>query len=226
MTMLIPPAIMIIPQYLLFNWLRWIDSYKPLIIPWFFGGGAFRIFLFRQFIKSIPEELDQAAEIDGCSTLRIFGQIIVPLMMPAVATVAVLGFMDFWNDFFAPFIYLNNVDKDTIVLRLFRIWSDAEGYMREELHTVMAGNVMVTLPAFIIFFIAQKTLHPGHRHHRHQGLTALDRDASLDRFRLDGQVAVITGGATGIGLRGYDGAVARRSPCLIATPARAACSNR
>ena len=156
MTMLIPPAIMIIPQYLLFSWLRWIDSYNPLIIPWFFGGGAFRIFLFRQFIKSIPEELDQAAEIDGCSTLRIFGQIIVPLMMPAVATVAVLGFMDFWNDFFAPFIYLNNVDKDTIVLRLFRIWSDAEGYMREELHTVMAGNVLVTLPAFIIFFIAQK----------------------------------------------------------------------
>jgi ABC-type glycerol-3-phosphate transport system permease component len=147
--------------HLLFSWLRWIDSYKPLIIPWFFGGGAFRIFLFRQFIKSIPEELDQAAEIDGCSTLRIFGQIIVPLMMPAVATVAVLGFMDFWNDFFAPFIYLNNVDKDTIVLRLFRIWSDAEGYMREELHTVMAGNVMVTLPGFIIFFIAQKRFIQG-----------------------------------------------------------------
>ena len=161
MTMLIPPAIMIIPQYLLFNWLRWIDSYKPLIVPWFFGGGAFRIFLFRQFIKSIPEELDQAAEIDGCSTFRIFVQIIVPLMMPAVATVAVLGFMDFWNDFFAPFIYLNNVDKDTIVLRLFRIWSDHEGYMREELHTVMAGNVLVTLPAFIIFFIAQKRFIQG-----------------------------------------------------------------
>ena len=107
------------------------------------------------------EELDQAAEIDGCSTLRIFGQIIVPLMMPAVATVAVLGFMDFWNDFFAPFIYLNNVDKDTIVLRLFRIWSDVEGYMREELHTVMAGNVMVTLPGFIIFFIAQKRFIQG-----------------------------------------------------------------
>ena len=105
--------------------------------------------------------LDQAAEIDGCSTLRIFGQIIVPLMMPAVATVAVLGFMDFWNDFFAPFIYLNNVDKDTIVLRLFRIWSDVEGYMREELHTVMAGNVMVTLPGFIIFFIAQKRFIQG-----------------------------------------------------------------
>ena len=139
MTMLIPPAIMIIPQYLLFNWLRWIDSYKPLIIPWFFGGGAFRIFLFRQFIKSIPEELDQAAEIDGCSTFRIFAQIIVPLMMPAVATVAVLGFMDFWNDFFAPFIYLNNIDKDTIVLRLFRIWSDAEGFIQGIVTTGIKG---------------------------------------------------------------------------------------
>ena len=93
-------------------------------------------------------------------------------MMPAVATVAVLGFMDFRNDFFAPFIYLNHVDKDTIVLRLFealpqavpgdlRIWSDHEGYMREELHTVMAGNVLVTLPAFIIFFIAQKRFIQG-----------------------------------------------------------------
>ena len=168
MTMLIPPAIMIIPQYLLFNWLRWIDSYKPLIVPWFFGGGAFRIFLFRQFIKSIPEELDQAAEIDGCSTFRIFGQIIVPLMMPAVATVAVLGFMDFWNDFFAPFIYLNNIDKDTIVLRLFRIWSDAEGYMREELHTIQG---IVTSP---------EALHPGHRHHRHQGLTASLTDRAVE----------------------------------------------
>ena len=69
--------------------------------------------------------------------------------------------MDFWNDFFAPFIYLNNVDNDTIVLRLFRICSDVEGYMREELHTVMAGNVMVTLPAFIIFFIAQKRFIQG-----------------------------------------------------------------
>ena len=125
------------------------------------GGVAFRIFLFRQFIKSIPEELDQAAEIDGCSSFRIFAQIIVPLMMPAVATVAVLDFMDFWNDFFAPFIYLNNVDKDTIVLRLFRIWSDHEGYLREELHTVMAANVLVTLPAFIIFFIAQKRFIQG-----------------------------------------------------------------
>ena len=79
--------------------------------------------------------------------------------------------MDFWNDFFAPFIYLNNVDKDTIVLRLFRIWSDAEGYMREELHTVMAGNVLVH-PARVHHLLHRpETLHPGHRHHRHQGLT-------------------------------------------------------
>lgn len=161
LTMMIPPAIMIIPQYLLYNWLRWLDSYKPLIIPWFFGGGAFRIFLFRQFVKSIPEELDQAAEIDGCSNLRIFAQIIVPLMMPAVATAAVLGFMGFWNDFFSPFIYLHSAEKDTIVLRLYRIWMDTEGYMREEMHTVMAGNVMVTFPGFLIFFIAQKRFIQG-----------------------------------------------------------------
>ena len=147
MTMLIPPgdhdhpAVSAVQLAALDRLLQAADH------SWFFGGGAFWIFLFRQFIKSIPEELDQAAEIDGCSTLRIFGQIIVPLMMPAVATVAVLGFMDFWNDFFA--LHLPEQRRqDTIVLRLFRIWSDAEGYMREELHTVMAGNVMVTLPGF------------------------------------------------------------------------------
>ena len=161
MTMLIPPAIMIIPQYLLFSWLRWIDSYKPLIIPWFFGGGAFRIFLFRQFIKSIPEELDQAAEIDGCSTLRIFGQIIVPLMMPAVATVAVLGFMDFWNDFFAPFIYLNNVDKGHHRAAPVPHLERRRGLHARGVAHRDGGNVMVTLPGFIIFFIAQKRFIQG-----------------------------------------------------------------
>ena len=156
LTMLVPPAVMIIPQYLMFNRFGWIDSFLPLWVPWFFGGGAFNIFLFRQFFRSIPAELDQAAEIDGCSTFGIYWRIIMPLSKPAIATVVIFTFMGAWNDFFSPLIYLNSQEKDTIVLTVLRLTSEFEFYLTKELHTIMAANVLIVVPSFVVFFFAQK----------------------------------------------------------------------
>ncbi|MCB0141301.1 MAG: carbohydrate ABC transporter permease, partial [Caldilineaceae bacterium] len=106
-TMMIPATVTLIPQYLLWFKLKMINTYVPLTIGSWLGGSAFMIFLLRQFIMSIPRDLDEAALIDGANPFHILWRIIVPLMKPALTTVAILQFLNEWNDFFAPFIYLN-----------------------------------------------------------------------------------------------------------------------
>ncbi len=113
-TMMLPIEVTLIPQYLLFKEFGWIDTWYPLMVPWFFGGGAFNIFLMRQFMMSIPFDLDEAAKIDGANSWQILWRIIVPLCKPAMATLATLGFITNWNNFLGPLIFLNTEIKYTV----------------------------------------------------------------------------------------------------------------
>ncbi len=151
-TMMIPPQVTMIPVFALFKLLNWTDTFKPLIIPNFFGG-AFFIFLLRQFYMTIPIELDDAAKIDGCSYLGIFSRIILPLTKPALATVAIFSFMWSWNDFMDPLIYLNSRDKLTLTLALNRFTGM---YGMTAWNLLMAASLVVALPCFVLFFFAQR----------------------------------------------------------------------
>ena len=155
-TMMIPTQVTLIPQYVLFFRLRLINTYVPLTIGSWLGGGAFTIFLLRQFIMSIPRDLDEAALIDGAGPLRILCQVLVPLMKPALTTVAILGFMGHWNEFFGPFIYLNKSKLFTaaVGLRFFRtLYGESQ---RHTEHLLMAATATMTLPVLIIFAAAQQ----------------------------------------------------------------------
>ncbi|MFH1085613.1 MAG: carbohydrate ABC transporter permease [Chloroflexota bacterium] len=159
-TMMIPSEVLLIPTYLIFKQLGWVNSIKPLVVPSWFGGSAFTIFLIRQFYLGIPRDMDEAAYIDGASSLRIFLTIILPLAKPAIATGATLQFIGSWNSFLGPLIYLNKVEKFTAVigLRYFALGTSsaqaASGPPRDNL--VMACSVIVALPCLILFFAAQK----------------------------------------------------------------------
>lgn len=151
-TMMLPAEVTMIPSYLIFRSLGWIDTFLPLIAPSFLGGGAFSIFLFRQFFMTLPRELDEAARVDGCSSLRIYASILMPLCKPIIATIAVFSFVAHWNDFLTPLIYLNSSEKFTLALGLqfFR------GTYDTQMHLLMAASTVVLLPVILVFFFAQK----------------------------------------------------------------------
>ncbi len=155
-TMILPPHVTIIPLFVLFRELRWIDTYLPLIVPSFFGGGAFTIFLIRQFIMTLPRELDEAAIIDGANRLVILFRIILPNAGPVLATVAIFGFISHWNQFLEPLIFLNSARKYTIPLGLWflRHQEGVAGLPNDNL--LMAASVLATLPIIVVFFLAQK----------------------------------------------------------------------
>jgi len=116
--MMLPVEVTLIPTYILFSKIRWIDTWRPLIVPAWFGGGAFNIFLFRQFFMTIPRDLDDAANIDGAGPFMIYWHILLPLCKPAITTVAVIGFIGSWNNFMGPLIFLNTTEKYPISLGL------------------------------------------------------------------------------------------------------------
>lgn len=151
-TMMLPAQVTQIPTFILFTHLRWIDTLKPLIVPAFFGGGAFFIFLLRQFFLTIPSELEDAARIDGCSPFGIYRNVALPLSKPALATVAVFSFMHHWNDFMGPLIYIQSMENKTLALGL----NSFKGLHGTEYHLLMAASVSVLLPVLVIFFAAQK----------------------------------------------------------------------
>jgi multiple sugar transport system permease protein len=155
-TMMIPAIVTFIPQYLLFFNLRLVDTYVPLTVGAWLGGGAFMIFMLRQFIMSIPRDLDEAAIVDGAGPLRILWQIIMPLMKPALVTVAILQFLGDWNEFFGPFIYINTVSKYTaaVGLRTFQTMPLEVTDPRD--HLLMAGAAIMTIPVIILFAVAQR----------------------------------------------------------------------
>jgi len=155
-TMMIPATVTLIPQYLLWFKLKMINTYVPLTIGSWLGGSAFMIFLLRQFILSIPRDLDEAALIDGADPLRILVRIIMPLMKPALTTVAILQFLNEWNDFFAPFIYLNRQSLYTaaIGLRYFQFIPMETTDPRD--HLLMAAAAVMTVPVIVLFAAAQR----------------------------------------------------------------------
>jgi ABC-type glycerol-3-phosphate transport system permease component len=155
-TMLLPQEVTIIPQYLLFFKIGWLDTYWPLIIPFWLGGGAFFIFLFRQFFMTIPHDLDEAAKIDGANYFQILGQIIVPLSLPAVATAAIISFISHWNSFLYPFIILNDPAKFTLAigLRYFSITPTQDSKPLD--HLLLAGSIIMTAPIIVAFFLLQR----------------------------------------------------------------------
>ena len=155
-TMMLPAQVTLIPQFILFNELGWINTLLPLWVPAWFGGGAFNIFLLRQFFLALPRELDEAARIDGASYPRIFWSIILPLSKPALATVAVISFINGWNDFVNPLIYLHSPENFTLSLGLhyFRSVPEVTGAPTE--HQLMAASVMIITPVLILFFAAQR----------------------------------------------------------------------
>jgi ABC-type glycerol-3-phosphate transport system permease component len=155
-TMMLPYEVTLIPTYLLFNRLGWLDTFLPLIVPYWFGGNAFSIFLMRQFFMTIPRELDDAARIDGANFIRIFWNILMPLSGPALATLAVIGFIANWNDFLGPLIFLESRSNFTIALGL-RYFQNVAGLGGEPMHhLLMAASVTFTIPCIVIFFVAQR----------------------------------------------------------------------
>ncbi len=162
-TMMIPFPVLMVPMFSMFKWMgenqlgTWLGTFKPLWVPMWFGS-AFNIFLLRQFFKTIPNELSEAARIDGCSELGIFLRIVLPLSRPALAVVALFTFMWVWNDFLGPLIYLQNQEQYTLVLGLQAYQSQHTG---AEWHYLMATSVLIVLPIVVLFFIAQRTFIEG-----------------------------------------------------------------
>lgn len=152
-TMMLPQHVTIIPKVIIFRDLGWLDTLLPLTVP-MIGGSAFFIFILRQFFRTIPRELDDAAAIDGASPVRIMFTIIFPLSKPAIATVAVFSFIGNWNEFFEPFIYLNTPDRMTLAvgMRFFQ----AGMWEQPQLHLQMAIALIAVTPILVIFFFAQK----------------------------------------------------------------------
>jgi len=157
-TLMIPVQVTIVPLYIIFVRLGWIGSLKPLIVPLFFGD-AFTIFLLRQFFMTIPEELSDAARVDGASELQILLRVIVPLAKPAIAAVALFQFLYCWNDFFSPLLYAgNNPDSWTLAVALQQFTTLSRGVLW---NLQMAASLLFMLPVIIIFFFAQKVFVEG-----------------------------------------------------------------
>ncbi len=158
-TMMLPFAVTMVPLYIGYSKIGWVNTFYPLIIPHFFGGGAFLIFLLRQFFLALPQELFEAARIDGASEVRIFAQIAVPLSIPALSVVAILSFQGAWNDFLGPLIYLNDTNLHTLALGLFRFRSiPGQGSLYNEM---MAASMLMVVPVLIVFMLFQKQFVQG-----------------------------------------------------------------
>jgi ABC-type glycerol-3-phosphate transport system permease component len=155
-TMMVPYYVTLIPQYLLFRDFKWLDTPLPLIVPAFFGGGAFYIFLMRQFFMTVPVEMDDAARIDGAGWLGVFWHIILPMSVPVLGTVTIFTFLGEWNDFFGPMIYLNTPEKQTLAI-VIAFWRQAQyGTPLFTWAHLMAVSLVITLPPIAVFFIAQR----------------------------------------------------------------------
>lgn len=151
-SMMLPGAVTLIPTFVGWRTLGFYNTFVPLIVPAFLGGGAFNIFLLRQFFMSIPLELDEAAHVDGASYFRILWDIIIPLSRSAIIVVIVFAFMGYWNDFFNPLIYLEDSSKFTLALGLQQF----QGSYNNQWHLLMAAATIVIIPEIIVFIFGQK----------------------------------------------------------------------
>ena len=152
-TMMLPTQVTLIPQYLMYNKLGMVNTYFPLLIPSWLGGGAFYIFLFIQFFRTLPKELDEAAKIDGANSFQIFTKIMLPAVKPVMLAVLVMSLVYNWNDFFSPLIYLNDNKKFTIAIGL-QFFKGSQGNV--QIGQMMAMSLVALLPVLIVFAICQK----------------------------------------------------------------------
>ncbi|MDI9483664.1 MAG: carbohydrate ABC transporter permease [Bacillota bacterium] len=152
-TLMLPNAVIIIPRYILFNSLDWLDSYLPFIIPAIFATNSFFIFMLVQFLRGIPKELDESAVIDGCNSFMILARILLPLSKPALFSAAIFQFIWTWNDFFNVLIYVNSIKKYTVSLGL-RMALDIQAAVNW--NQVMAMSVVAIVPPVLVFFFSQK----------------------------------------------------------------------
>ena len=155
-TMLLPGPVTLIPRYIIFKDLGWVGTFAPLTVPTYFGS-AFYIFLLRQFFRTIPLELDEAARIDGAGYLTVFIRIVLPLSRPALAVLVILTFLDKWTDFFNPLIYLNNPATFTLSLGLQQFQSVHDTLWGP----LMAASVLFMAPVIVLFMLTQKSLIQG-----------------------------------------------------------------
>jgi len=153
LTLMLPGYVLTIPQYIIFRNLHWINTFLPFIVPKFFGGDAFFIFLMVQFIRSLPKEMDESAYIDGCSKFGVFARIIVPLATPAIITTVLFTFLWTWDNFFGQMLYLNSPEKYTVSMGL-RLFIDSSG--TSAWGAMFAMSVLSLVPCFVLFFTMQK----------------------------------------------------------------------
>lgn len=156
-TMMLPGQVTMIPVFLIWRFFRLIDTFAPLTVQEYFGGGAFTIFLLRQFFLTIPRELDEAALLDGATYFQIWHKIILPLSRPALTTVVILSFLAHWNEFMRPLIYLNSMEKFTVSIGL-RMFQDMFGV---QLELLMAAALIHILPCILLFAVAQRQFIKG-----------------------------------------------------------------
>lgn len=156
-TMMVPYAVTMIPEFIIFKTLGWVNTFLPLIVPPSLGGGAFSIFLFRQFYLTLPIELDEAARVDGAGSFRIWWTILLPLARPIIATVGILSFFGHWNDFLRPLIYLSSPDIRTLTLGLLAF----QGEYSTEWNLLMAASALMILPIMVIFLAGQRYIVRG-----------------------------------------------------------------
>ncbi|MEP7290384.1 MAG: carbohydrate ABC transporter permease [Chloroflexota bacterium] len=155
-TLMLPRAAILIPEYILFNKIGWVNTFLPLIVPAWFGE-AYAIFLMRQFFMTIPRELEEAALIDGATTVQIIWKVIVPLSTPVLAVIAILTFKDTWNDFLTPLLYLNTASKYTVSVGLAYF----NGQNNVQMSLLMAASLTMMMPIVILFAFAQRAFVEG-----------------------------------------------------------------
>ncbi|KKC33009.1 sugar ABC transporter permease [Devosia psychrophila] len=158
MTLMLPYQVTLIPQYVLFRQLGWVNTFLPLVVPKFLAADGFFIFLMVQFFRGLPKELDEAAQMDGCSPWRIYWKIIIPLSMPVLATAAIFTFIWTWDDFFGPLIYLSEMKTYTVMLGL-RTFTDSTG--ESDYGGLFAMSVLSIVPIFLFFLFFQRLLIEG-----------------------------------------------------------------
>jgi multiple sugar transport system permease protein len=151
-TMMLPPHVTLIPRFLIFKELGWIDTFLPFIVPAWLGGGAFNIFLIRQYYLTLPIDLDEAAKIDGASSWRIWWTILLPLSYPVLIAVGIFSFVHFWNDFLDPLIFLGQENLKTLSIGLRAFINPADASW----HITMAASMWLIVPMITVFFVGQR----------------------------------------------------------------------
>ncbi|MEU7892634.1 carbohydrate ABC transporter permease [Nonomuraea sp. NPDC049152] len=157
-TLMLPAEITLIPQFTLFSELGWVDTLLPLIVPNFFGG-AYNIFLMRQFVSRIPRELDEAASLDGLGYFRVFTRIVLPMMKPALIAVGIFTFSWNWGWFMGPLIYLSSQENMPLALGVQVMYATGGAGQAPPWNLVMVGSLLLTLPMIVVYFFGQKYMH-------------------------------------------------------------------